>query len=152
MSSGSLLNVIRCGDTRRIMASALDQGWEWVGYTKSGHVEIRWPETDERVHCATTPSDRNAWKAFARQIKRASGVETWQRGNRRASRKTIARGVDPEVAASRRRHAAEAERREAARAAAEEQRRRRQLAADRAGEDDRRRREIESLMRPGYGR
>jgi len=152
MSGGSVLNVIRCKDTRRIAASALDQGWEWIGYTRAGHVEFRWPATDTRLHCATTPSDRNAWKAFARNIKQVSGVETWEKSNHRRPRKKADKSAEVQLEASRRRHQGKVARLEAARSAAEAAQRRRELAADRAADDDQHRREIESLMRPGYGR
>src|SRR6478752_3567562 len=99
---GSVLNVIRCKDTRRIAASALDQGWEWIGYTRAGHVEFRWPATDTRLHCATTPSDRNAWKAFARNIKQVSGVETWEKSNHRRPRKKADKSAEVQLEASRR--------------------------------------------------
>src|SRR6478752_2256971 len=102
MSGGSVLNVIRCQDPRRIAASALDQGWEWIGYTRAGHVEFRWPATDTRLHCATTPSDRNAWKAFARNIKQVSGVETWEKSNHRRPRKKADKSAEVQLEASRR--------------------------------------------------
>lgn len=147
---GYLLNVIHCANTRKIMRTALDKGWEWVGYTKSGHIEIRWPATGALIHCATTPSDPNSWKAFAREVTKVSGVEVWRKGNKRRSRKPANR-PDLQVEASRRRHA------EQGRAAVEREReqhlaaRRRQAAIEAAAESERRRRDIEFLMRPGFG-
>lgn len=62
-------------DTKRIVTNALNAGWEWVGITKGGHLELRWPATDQRVWCGTTTGDRNSWKWFARDIKRICGVD-----------------------------------------------------------------------------
>lgn len=151
MSGGNVLNVIRCTNTRRIVRVALDRGWEWIGYTRSGHVELRWPATDTRIHCATTPSDSNSWKQLARTIKRVSGVETWEKGNHRRSRKPR-RGPDPEVEASRRRHAAMLARREQQQREAREAERRQWLGARVAEVQEQHRLEIESLMQPGWGR
>lgn len=150
--SGQLLNIIRCPETRRVMRAALDQGWEWIGYTKSGHVEIRWPATDALLHCATTPSDRNALKQFARNIEQVSGVVTYRKGNHRRSKKSTKPQVDPQIAASRRRYAATQAEQAAAREAAELQRRRQAAAAEASRRDDQHVRDIASLMRPGNGR
>lgn len=150
--TGSVLNVIQCPDTRRVMREALDKGWEWVGYTKSGHVEIRWPATGALLHCATTPSDRNSWKQFARNIEQVSGLLVVRKGNRRRSKKSTRVQVDPQIEASRRRHAAAQAAEVAQREAAEVARQCAALAAERAAESDRHRREIESLMMPRYGR
>jgi hypothetical protein len=147
--SGYLLNIIHCGNTRKVMRAALDAGFEWVGYTKGGHIEIRWPSTGQLLHCATTPSDPNSWKAFAREVHSVSGVEVWRKGNRRRSRKSTRPGTDAQVEASRQRHA---RRIEAGRAAAEREEaadRRRIAEASRILAADRHRREIEELMRPG---
>lgn len=152
---GPLLNVVQCPDTRRVLRAALDAGWRWVGYTKSGHVEIEWPPTGELLHCATTPSDRNAWKQFARSVQKASGVELLAKVNRRRSRKNPL-APDKQVEAQRQKHRRQVAQRAAAAAAEaqrrEEARRRQAAAAARAADDERNRREIESLMRPGYGR
>lgn len=150
-----LLNVIHCERTRHVMREALGAGWEWIGYTKGGHVEIRWPETGALLHCATTPSDPNSWKAFAKEVERVSGVEVWRKGNRRRSRRRT-NGPDEALQAARRKHRAEYERRlaqeEAARQAAMQAQVRRSLAADRAAREDEHRHGIEALMRPGNGR
>ena len=142
--SGYLLNVIQCADTRRMMRKALDSGWEWVGYTKGGHVEIRWPATGALLHCATTPGDANSWKAFARNVKQVSGVDVRNRGNRRRSRKPLNQ-PDRQIEAARRKHAERIAR--AARDEADETRR-----SASAIESDQHRRDIESLMQPGWGR
>lgn len=68
---------------RKVVRNALEAGWEWVRYTKAGHIEIRWPATDARLFTGTTPSDRNAWKAFARQIEKASGIDARVKAGRR---------------------------------------------------------------------
>lgn len=149
---GDVVKVIRDRDTRRVVEAALAGGWEWVGYTKGGHVEIRWPENDARLHCGTTPSDKNAWKYFAKDIERISGVKVWQKGNRRASRKSLADPGLAEVEAARRRYAREQQQAEAAAQAREHREQRRTLTRRELAEHDRHVHEIESLMRPGYGR
>lgn len=149
-----VLNVIHCERTRHVMREALNAGWEWIGYTKGGHVEIRWPENGALIHCATTPSDPNSWKAFAKEIERVSGVEVWRKGNRRRSRRRT-NGADVQVQAARRKHREEYEQRlaqqEAARQAARTAELRRRADAERAAAADEHRHEIEALMRPGWG-
>lgn len=157
---GDLVNVIQCRDTRKVMAGALDAGWSWIGYTKSGHVEIQWPATGQLLHCATTPSDPNSWKRFAVQIFKASGVDLRPKGNRRRSRKP-SQGSDFSLAQVRRDRSRgtspsgwTSETPSQPREIASLERRRMQHQADaaRAVEAERRRRDIEDLMRPGYGR
>lgn len=154
--SKHVLQTIQCADSRRIVERALNAGWEWVGFTKGGHGQLRWPATGVVIPFAATPSDkRYAWRNLARRIKAESGLDFTQNGNRRRSRKNP-NVPDPQVEAARRRH----QRQIAARQAAEQQQRaereaariRQQAAACRAADEDRRRREIESLMRPGWGR
>jgi len=145
------LDVIQDKDTRRVMRLALKAGWEWIGYTKTGHVEIRWPATDQLLHCATTPSDRNAWKAFARSIERVSGVKVRPQVKHGRSRQKTA-GPDPEVLASRRRFLAEKAAGQERVRRQREARERQRLAAERAASADQRRREIENLMQPGWGK
>lgn len=148
-----VIGVIQDPDSRKVVLGALEAGWQWIGYTKGGHVELRWPETDTRIHVATTPSDTNAWKQLARTIKKVSGVQVVEIANHRQSRKPSTNHREAaEIAAARRRHR-EAEQR------AEEARRRRAREARELAEarrksydDDRHVHEIQSLMMPGYGR
>lgn len=160
--SGYLLNIIHCPDTRRVMKAALEAGWEWVGYTRSGHVEIRWPATGAVEHCSTTPSDRNSWKAFARSLKRASGVDVLPRSGKRRSRKTVQR-TDFSLQVARRERDVFASQQDADRRAAEADRRRVEAARRRRVDEDlarterlvaaeRHRLEIEDLMQPGWRR
>lgn len=154
-SRHGVLSKIQCPESRHIVELALDNGWEWMGFTKSGHGQLRWPDTDQCIPFAATPSDkRYAWRQLARRIKSVSGLDFTQNGNRRRSRKNPNQ-PDREVAASRARYQrqVEAQRRAAehhqnAAAMAREQR---EAQAARAAESERRRREIESLMRPGWG-
>lgn len=154
MKYGDVLGSVHCERTRAVLRAALDAGWEWVGLTKSGHVEIRWPETDARLHCGTTPSG-NSWKAFARDVERVSGVVVWRKGNRRRSRKSTA-AEDEAVRAARRKHREAYEERLARqqldREAARQGQAARTLAAQQAALSQQREREIQDLMRPGRGR
>lgn len=153
---GDVLVVIRCANTRRVVSAALEAGWQWVGYTKAGHIELRWPPKDVRIHCASTPSDSNAWKVLARTIKRVSGVTTVQVANHKRSRKGRGTKDEVQVAAARRRYEREQQQAEQKRIHQERQRQQeaRERAASRAvsADDDRHLREIRSLMMPGYGR
>lgn len=155
--SKHVLQTIQCPESRRIVELALKGGWEWVGFTRGGHGQLRWPATDQVIPFAATPSDkRYAWRQLARRIKFVSGLDFTGNGgaNRRRSRKPLTVS-DPQVEASCRRY----ERQQAAALAAaqhaadqrEQARIRQAAAADRAAAEDKHRREIESLMRPGWG-
>lgn len=69
------LRAVRDKDTRTIVRNALAGGWVFVRYTKAGHIEIRWPATNQSLFTGTTPSDRNAWKTFARDVLAVSGID-----------------------------------------------------------------------------
>lgn len=164
MSTIRIGTLVHCENTRRVLMEALDKGWTYVGYTKGGHLEISWPATDARLFCATTPSDRNGWKTFAKDIEKASGVVTHRKGNRRQSRKPVKpSGFSLEAAMREQRAgvgdmaAAEAERARRVAAAKHEReaRLRREEARRRANdvaEAERHRQQIEDLMQPSYGR
>lgn len=158
MSANHVLRTIQCPESRHVVAQALDNGWEWLGFTKSGHGQLRWPATGQVIPFAATPSDRRyAWRQLARRIKLVSGLDFTGNGgtNRRRSRKNPNNVVDLQVEASRRRYQRQ---QEAATAAAQSTSDERELAqvrqaqaAARAAVEETRRREIESLMRPGWG-
>jgi hypothetical protein len=132
----NLLNVVKSPDMRRVVKAALDGGWEYVGITKTGHLEIRWPETGQSLFTGTTPGDTNAWKHFATDIKKVSGVVCWQKGNRKRSRKNPNK-PDPQIAAARAKYQRRLH-------AQRQQEKRRGVAT---AEGERARRETEQLMR-----
>lgn len=73
---------------RRVVREALAGGWRWDGFTGTTHCRITWPKSGESLTFGTTPSVAS-WKSLATEIKRASGVETWRKGNRKRSRKKV---------------------------------------------------------------
>jgi hypothetical protein len=150
VSNGYLLNSVQCPDTRRCVKEALAGGWEWVGITRQGHLELCWPPTDQRIFSSTTPSSSGSWKHLARDIERVSGLVVWRRAKRRPGKSKAERKAAAETQANRERTRAQSrtDRLAADRAARE----RRQVEASVIVARDRERRGIESLMRPGYGR
>lgn len=150
MSRDKQLRGITCPDMTKIIRAALEQGWEWHGFTGGTHAQIRWPKSGAIVRFGTTPSVAS-WKSVSTEIERLSGVTTWRRGNRKRSRKNFA-AVDPQVEGARKKYAAEhAERLEAAYSERERARMteaQRRADAQRTAQSERRRREIEELMRP----
>lgn len=71
---------------RRVVREALRGGWEFAGWTGATHAKITWPATGQVLTFGATPS-LASWKTLATDVKKASGVEVWRKGNRKRSRK-----------------------------------------------------------------
>lgn len=133
---------IHCDKTRQIVERVLDEpGWVYDGITRGSHGCLRWTPTGERVYFGFTPSDPFAWKALAREIEKASGLQLLVRVKRRPREE---RRTAPAPAPLDLGRIARANARADAAAAA---RRNADIAATAAAE--KRRREIADLMRPG---
>ena len=79
---------ITCPDMRRVVREAVKGGWQFAGWTGTTHARIIWPETGQVLTFGSTPS-LASWKTLATDIKEASGVEVWRKGNRKRSRKAV---------------------------------------------------------------
>lgn len=82
------LRGITSPDLTKIIRAALQQGWEWLGFTGTTHAAIRWPQTGEKVTFGTTPGVAS-WKTTATEIEKISGVKVWHKGNRKRSRRAM---------------------------------------------------------------
>ena len=71
---------------RRVVRSALSSGWRWLGWSGTTHAQIQWPDSGAVLRFGCTPSVAS-WKTLATDIKKASGVEVWRKGNRKRSRR-----------------------------------------------------------------
>lgn len=82
------LRGITSPDLTKVVRAALQQGWEWLGFTGTTHAAIQWPQTGQKVTFGTTPSVAS-WKTTATEIERISGVKVWHKGNKKRSRRAI---------------------------------------------------------------
>ncbi len=126
------------------------EGWSFETTDASGHTIWSHPAATHTYKLPETPRRFDVQRA-RRDVYRLMGRRV-EGKRRRPKTAVVPSNSDPQIAASRRRHATTMARQEAARQDAADRLRRRTLAAAQSGDDDRRRRDIESLMRPGYGR
>lgn len=80
---------ISCPDMRRVVRETLTHPeWEWAGLSGTTHGRLRHIPTGTVLTFGLTPKVAS-WKSLATDVRRASGVDVWRKGNRRASRKAI---------------------------------------------------------------
>ncbi len=82
------LRGITSPDLTKVVRTALQSGWEWIGFTGTTHASIAWPKTGEKVTFGTTPGVAS-WKTTATEIEKISGVKVWHKGNKKRSRKAF---------------------------------------------------------------